>query len=62
MTNGVVPLLNLSQTLLALSLTTEGIRVAKKKKKKVKDIVGLGITSIVGISLIRETGKIISTI
>ncbi len=58
----IVPLLNLAQAAQALALTTEGVRVAKKKKKKVKDIVGLGVKNIVGISLIKETGKIIGTI
>ncbi len=62
MTNGTVSLLNLAQAAQALALTTEGVRVAKKKQKTTKDIVGLGVKSIVGISLIRETGKIISTI
>ncbi len=57
-----VPLLNLTQAAQALALTTEGIKVAKKKKKKVKDIVGLGVKNIVGVGLIRETGKIIGTI
>lgn len=60
MTNGVIPLLNLSQAAQALVLTGEGVRVAKKKKKETKDIVELGVKNIVGISLIKETGKIIS--
>ena len=62
MTNGTISLLKLAQTGQALALTTENIRVAKKKKKTTKDIIGLGIKNIVGIKLISETGKIISTL
>lgn len=62
MSNGTIPLLNLSQAALALSLVGEGARVAGKKKKTTKDIVGLGIKSIVGVKLISETGRIISTL
>ena len=50
-------LINLAQAGQVLALTTEGIRVAKKKKKTTKDILGLSIKNIVGVSLIRATGK-----
>ena len=62
MTNGTIGLLNLSQAALALGLVGESARVAKKKKKTVKDITKLGITNIVGTSLISAQGKIISTL
>ncbi len=62
MSNGTISLLNLSQAAQALALTTEGIRVAKKKKKTTKDILGLGTKTIVGTALIREQGKIIATL
>lgn len=60
MVTPVGSLINLAQAAQAIALTTEGIRVAKKKKKTTKDIVGLGVTSIVGVSLIRATGKLAS--
>lgn len=60
--SSVKSLLNLAQTAQALALTGENIKFAKKKKKSVKGFVGLGVKNIVGIKLISETGKIISTI
>jgi hypothetical protein len=62
MSNGTTSLLNLSQAAQALALVGEGIGVAKKKGKEAKDILGLGIKNIVGTRLIREQGRIISTI
>ena len=58
MVTQVRSLINLAQAAQALALTTEGIRVAKKKKKTTKDILGLGVKNIVGISLIRTTGQV----
>ncbi|KKN08057.1 hypothetical protein LCGC14_1060560 [marine sediment metagenome] len=57
MVTQVRSLINLAQAAQALALTTEGIRVSKKKKKTTKDILGLGVKSIVGVSLIRATGQ-----
>ena len=60
MVSTVRGLINLAQAGQALSLVGEGIRVSKKKKKSTKDIVGLGIKNVVGVSLIKTTGKIAS--
>ena len=40
-------------------LAGHGFKVATKKDKTIKDIVGLGVTNIVGTSLIRSTAGII---
>lgn len=53
-------LLNLAQTGQALALTGESLKLVKKKNKKVKDIVGLGVKTIVGIELIKAQGRLIS--
>lgn len=53
MTNGTKSLLDLSRAAQALALVGENVKFTKKKKKKVKDITGLGVKNIVGISLIK---------
>lgn len=53
MTNGTKALLDVARTAQALALTKESLKLAKKKKKKVKDIVGVGMKNIVGIPLIK---------
>ncbi len=62
MVNGTKALLNLSQAAQALALAGESLKFAKKKNKKVKGIVGLGITNIVGIKLIKTQADIGATL
>ncbi len=62
MTNGVTALLDVSRAVQALRLTGESLKVAKKKKVKTKDIVGLGLKNIVGISLIKAQKDIAKTL
>ena len=54
-------LLKLAQTGQTLALTGYNLKTVKKKKVKAKDLVKLGVTNIVGIELIKETGKLIWT-
>lgn len=53
MTNGTKALLDVARTAQALALTKESLKLAKKKKKKVKDVVGVGMKHIIGIPLIK---------
>ena len=62
MVNGVTALLDVSRAVQALSLVGASIKVAKKKKVKTKDIVGLGFKNIVGISLIKAQKDIASSL
>ena len=62
MTNGVKALLDVSRAVQALSLVGASIKVAKKKKVKTKDIVGLGITAIAGLSLLKAQKQIASSL
>ncbi len=62
MTNGVTALLDVSRAVQALRLAGESLKVAKKKKVKTKDIVGLGLKNIVGISLIKAQKDIAKTL
>ena len=62
MANGVTALLDVSRAVQALSLVGANISVAKKKKVKTKDIVGLGLKNIVGISLIKAQKDIAKTL
>ena len=50
----------LATTGMALGLVGHNIGVAKKKKITTKDILGLGITNIVGTSLIRGQAGIVA--
>ena len=62
MANGVTALLNVSRAVQALSLVGASIKVSKKKKVKTKDIVGLGITTIAGLSLLKAQKQIASSL
>ncbi len=62
MVNGVKSLLNVSRAVQALSLVGASIKVAKKKKVKTKDIAGLGITTIAGLSLLKAQKQIASSL
>ncbi len=53
MVSGTKALLDVALAAQALRLTGASLQVVKKKDKKVKDIVGLGLTNIVGISLLK---------
>lgn len=55
-------LANLANTGQALSLLSYNISVAKKKRKKVKDILNLGIGNLTGTAFIRATADQISYI
>jgi len=54
----VTALLNLSQAVQAVALLGNNVRVATKKKVKTKDLIGLGITNIVGVGLIKAQADI----
>lgn len=56
----VKSLAKLAQVSQALALTGKNLELIKKKKRTTKDLLGLGVTNIIGIGLISETGKIIS--
>ncbi len=58
MANGTLALLDLARTAQALALTKENLRLAKQKKTKVKDFVGVGVKNIVGIDLIRAQANL----
>ena len=62
MTIAVTSLLNLATTGFALAIVAPNIAVATKKRVTTKDILGLGITNIVGVSLLGAQAKIIGTI
>jgi hypothetical protein len=54
---------NLIPTIQSASLVGENLRVMKKKKKQsTKDILDLGMTNIVGTSMIKINADIISTL
>ena len=53
-------LLGIVPTLQAASLVGHNLKVATKKKVSTKDILGLGITNIVGVSLIGMESDLIS--
>ncbi len=51
-------LLEASQALQATALVGTNYGLIKKKKKKVSDFLGVGVTNIVGTSLIKEQADI----
>jgi len=55
-------ILNIAPTLQAAALVGHNLEVAKKKDKKVGDIVGLGVTNIVGTSLIKTQFDLIGAL
>jgi len=50
---------SLIPTIQATSLVGHNLKVVKKKDKSVKDILGLGVTNIVGVSLIQAESQLI---
>lgn len=55
---GTKELLGLSQDMQALALVGNNYSFAKKKKKKVGDFLGVGVSNIVGTQLIKEQADI----
>ena len=53
MTNGTKALLDIARTAQAVALTKENLKLTKKKKTKVKDIIDIGVKNVVGINLIK---------
>ena len=62
MVNGGKAILDVSRAVQALSLVGASIKVAKKNKVQTKDIVGLGITPIAGLSLLNAQKQIASSL
>jgi hypothetical protein len=52
----------LANTMQSVSLLSHNVRVAKKKKVKTKDIIGMGVGNVAGTSMIKSTGNIIETL
>ena len=52
-------ILELATTMQSVALLGENVKLAKKKKVQVKDMVGVGIKNIIGTSLIKEQANII---
>jgi len=50
---------NLIPTMGAVALVSENVRVVQKKKKTTGDLIGLGMTNIVGTSLLKAQADII---
>ncbi len=53
---------NLATTGMGLSLVSHNIQVSKKKDVSTKDILGLGVTNILGTSLIRTQAGIVGSL
>jgi len=51
---------NLIPTIQSVALVSHNLKVLKKKKKKAKDMIELGVTNIVGVSLIKANADIIA--
>ena len=58
MVSGVKAIADLIPLAQSAQLAGHGFKVATKKDKTIKDIVGLGVTNIVGASLIQTTAGI----
>ncbi len=48
--------------MMAAGLVAENVKSTKKKKKKTKDMVELGMKNIIGLSMIGATSKVASSI
>ena len=55
-------IMNLIPTVQAASLVGHNVKVATKKKLTTKDILGLGMTNIVGTSLIQTEAQLIGSL
>jgi len=54
--------MNLIPTVQAASLVGHNVKVATKKDKTVKDMLGLGVTNIVGTGLIQTEAQLIGSL
>ena len=52
-------LMNLIPTIQSASLVSHNLKVVNKKKKTTKDMIGLGMTNIIGTSLIKAEANLI---
>ena len=48
---------DLIPTTMSLALVSENLKAVKKKKNTSKDLIKLGLTNVIGASLIQETSK-----
>lgn len=55
-------IMNIVPITMAATLVGENVKVAKKKKITSKDLVKLGVTNIIGTSLIQTQSKLISNL
>lgn len=53
---------NLIPTIQAATLVGHNLKVAKKKKKKAKDMLDLGVTNLIGTSLIKAEADLIGSL
>lgn len=53
------PILKIVPTVLAAGLLANNVKYLNKKKKKNSDLFELGVTNIIGVSLIKETSDFI---
>lgn len=54
MANGIIKIV---PTMMSLAVAANAYKLAKKKKKRAKDFVSTGTTSIVGTAMTAETAK-----
>jgi len=52
-------ILRITQDMQALAIAKNNLKLAKKKKVRIKDLVSTTATNIVGIEFLREQGKFI---
>ena len=48
---------NLIPTMQSIALVEHNLKTVKKKEKKSKDLIDLGVTNIVGVNLIKATAQ-----
>ena len=53
---------NMIPTMQSLALISHNLKVVKKKKKTTKDMIDLGVTNIVGTSMIKINADLIGTL
>ncbi len=59
MANGILSLIPLAQS---AALLSENVKLAKKKDKKVKDFVGVGVKNIIGAEFIKIESDLIGSL
>lgn len=55
-------LLELANTMQAANLVSHNISYAKKKKKTVRGMIGLGVSNVAGTAFVKATGDVIATV